>query len=174
MNCKKVQRWLPLMTGSDLCASKAQAVQAHLAECPECQREYEAFILSLEKMKEWLETDRKDWDEIEWQQAVQKAVREKESAPSPLAPWPFKKGWAYAMMGVLAVALTVILVIRPIHVEEGTALDSEIFARTQAQLFVNAFEESQQEVVRMTMVLPETGQKIIWFFDKNFELEDKE
>jgi len=173
VNCKKVQRWLPLMTGSDLSASKAQAVQAHLAECPECQREYDAFILSLEKMKEWLETDRKDWDETEWQQAVQKAVGEKESAPSPLAPWPFKKGWAYAMMGVLVVALTMIFVIRPFHVEEGTALDSEIFARTQAQLFGSAFEESQQEVVRMTMLLPETGQKIIWFFDKNFELEDK-
>ena len=174
MNCKKVQRWLPLMAGSDLSASKAQAVQAHLAECPECQREYDAFILSLEKMKEWLETERKDWDETEWQQAVQKAAGEKTPALSPLAPWPFKKGWAYAMMGVLAVALTMIFVIRPFHVEEGTALDSEIFARTQAQLIGSAFEESKQEVVRMMMVLPETGQKIVWFFDKNFELEDKE
>ena len=174
MNCKKVQRWLPLMAGSDLSESKAEEVQAHMAECPECQREYDAFILSFEKMKEWLETERKDWDETEWQQAVQKATGEKESALSPLAPWPFKIGWAYAMMGVLAVALTMIFVLRPFHVEEGTALDSEIFARTQAQLFGSAFEESQQEVVRMTMVLPETGQKIVWFFDKNFELEAKE
>lgn len=173
MNCKKVQRWLPLMVGSDLSASKARAVQAHLAECPKCQREYDAFILSLEKMKEWLETDRKEWDETEWKQAVQKATGEKGPALSPLAPWPFKKGWAYAMMGVLVVALTMIFVIKPFHVEE-TVLDSDIFARTQAQLFGSAFEESQQEVVRMTMVLPETGQKIVWFFDKNFELEDKE
>jgi len=162
------------MAGADLSASKAEAVQAHLAECPECQQEYNALMTSLEKMKGWLEADRKDWEEIEWQQAVQKAAGEKRPALSPLAPWPFKKGWAYAMMGVLVVALTIIFVIRPFHVEEGTALDSEIFARTQAQLFGSAFEESQQEVVRMTMVLPETGQKIVWFFDKNFELEDKE
>ena len=73
MNCKKVRRWLPLMAGSDLSASKAEAAQAHLAECPECQREYDAFILSIEKMKEWLKTDRNEWDETEWKQAVRKA-----------------------------------------------------------------------------------------------------
>ena len=171
MNCKKVQRWLPLMAGGDLSASKAEAVKAHLAECPECQREYDALILSLEKMKEWLEADRKDWENAEWQQAVRKAAGEKTPSLSPLAPWPFKKGWAYAMMGVLAVALTVIFVIKPFHVGE-TALDSEMLARTQAQLLGSAFEGSPQEVVRMTMVLPESGQKIVWFFDKNFELED--
>ncbi len=173
MKCKKVQRWLPLMAGSDLSVSKAEAVKAHLIECPECQREYDALILSREKMKEWLQEDRKEWEETEWQQAVRKAVGEKTPAFSPLASWPFKKGWAYAMMGVLVVVLTIIFVIKPFPVGE-TTLDSEMLARTQAQLLGSAFEESPQDVVRMTMVLPETGQKIVWFFDKNFELEDTE
>jgi hypothetical protein len=161
------------MEGSDLSVSKAEAVKAHLIECPECQQEYDALILSREKMKEWLEKDRGEWEETEWQQAVRKAIGEKAPALSLLAPWPFKKGWAYAMMGVLAVVFTVIFVIKPFPVGE-TALDSEMVERTQAQLLGSAFEESPQEIVRMIMVLPETGQKIVWFFDKNFELEDTE
>lgn len=174
MNCKKVQRRLPLMVGKDLSPSKISSIKAHLEKCPECQQEYDSYSLALEKTKEWLEEDRPDWVEREWQQALQKAVKEKKSVISPLAPWPFKKAWAFALMGVLAVGLTLLFVIKPFYLGEGIAPDPELFSRTQAQLLGSAFQESQQEVVKMTMVLPETGQKIVWFFDKNFELEVKE
>lgn len=173
MNCKKVRRWLPLMVGKDLCPSKISFIKAHLEECPECQQEYDSYSLALEKTKEWLEESKLDWVEREWQQAVQKAVKGEKSLISPLAPWPFKKAWAFTVMGVLAVALTLLLVIKPFSIDEWIAPDSELLSRTQAQLLGSAFQESQQEVVKMTMVLPETGQKIIWFFDKNFELEVK-
>ena len=76
-------------------------------------------------------------------------------------------------MGVLAVGLTLLFVMKPFYLGEWITPDSELLSRTQAQLLGSAFQESQQEVVKMTMVLPETGQKIVWFFDKNFELEVK-
>jgi hypothetical protein len=161
------------MVGKDLSPSKISSITDHLEKCPECRQEYDSYSLALEKTKEWLEEDKLDWVEREWQQAVQEAVKDKESVISPLAPWPFKKAWAFALMGVLAVALTLLLVIKPFYLGEGIAPDSELLSRTQAQLLGSTFQESQQEVVRMTMVLPETGQKIIWFFDKNFELEVK-
>ena len=161
------------MVGSDISPSKIASVKAHLEKCPECQQEYDAYVLSLEKTKEWLEKDRQDWEEREWQQAVRDAVQQEKPVISPFAPWPFKKAWAFALMGVLAVALTLLLVIKPFYLGEGIAPDSELLSRTQAQLLGSAFQESQQEVVKMTMVLPETGQKIVWFFDKNFELEVK-
>lgn len=173
MKCKKVRRWLPLMVGSDISPSKIASIKAHLEKCPECQQEYDSYSLALEKTKEWLEEDRPDWVEREWQQAVQKAVKEKKTVISPLAPWPFKKAWAFTVMGVLAVALTLLLVIKPFYFGEGIAPDSELLSRSQAQLLRSAFQESKQEVVKMTMVLPESGQKIVWFFDKNFELEVK-
>jgi len=174
VNCKKVRRWLPLMVGKDLSPSKISSITAHLEKCPECQQEYDSYSLALEKTKEWIEEDKLDWVEREWQQAVQEAVKDKESVISPLAPWPFKKAWAFALMGVLAVALTLLLVIKPFFLGEGTAPDSELLSRTRAQLLGSTFQESQQEVIKMTLVLPETGQKIVWFFDKNFELEVKE
>jgi len=162
------------MVGKDLSPSKISSITAHLEKCPECQQEYDSYSLALEKTKEWIEEDKLDWVEREWQQAVQEAVKDKESVISPLAPWPFKKAWAFALMGVLAVALTLLLVIKPFFLGEGTAPDSELLSRTRAQLLGSTFQESQQEVIKMTLVLPETGQKIVWFFDKNFELEVKE
>lgn len=174
MNCKKVRRWLPLMVGSDISPSKISSIKAHLEKCPECRKEYDSYSLALEKTKEWLEKDKPDWEEREWQHVIREAVKEKKSIISPLAPWPLKKAWAFTLMGVLAVALTLLFVIKPFSIGEGTAPDSEFLSRSQAQLLRSAFQESQQEVVKMTMVLPETGQKIIWFFDKNFELEVKE
>lgn len=161
------------MVGSDISPSKVSSIKAHLEKCPECQQEYDSYSLALEKTKEWLEEDKRNWVEREWQQVIREAVKEQRSVISPLAPWPFKKVWAFTLMGVLAVALTLLLVIKPFSIGEGIAPDSELLSRSQAQLLGSAFQESQQEVVRMTMVLPETGQKIIWFFDKNFELEVK-
>ncbi len=173
MKCKKIRRWLPLMVGGDLSASKAEAVRSHLIKCPECQQEHDAYVLSIEKTKEWLEKDRQDWEEREWQQAVQEAVHQKRPSVSAFAPWPFKKAWAYSLMGVLTAALIFLFVIKPFNIQEGIAPDSGMFTRTQAQLMRSAFQETPQEVVQMTMVLPETGQKIIWIFDKNFNLEVK-
>lgn len=174
MKCKKVRRLLPLVAGGDLRPSRISAVKAHLERCPECQQEYDAYVLSLGTTKEWLEKDRKDWEESEWQRTVQNAVTQKKPKVSPLAPWPFRKAWAYAVMGILAVALTLLLVVNPFDIGEGMMPDSGVSSRTQAQLSGSPLEESQQQVVKMTMVLPETGQKIIWFFDKNFTLEVNE
>ena len=162
------------MVGSDLSASMAEAVKSHLVKCPGCQQEYDAYVLSLEKTKEWLEEDRQDWEEREWQQVIQNAVKQKKPAVSPFAPWPFKKAWAYSLMGVLAAALVFLLVIKPFNIREEIALDSGMFERTQAQLTGGVFQESPQEVVKMTIILPESGEKIIWIFDKNFDLEVKE
>lgn len=173
MNCKKVRHWLPLLVGKDISSSKISSLNAHLEKCPECRQEYENYSLALEKTKEWLEESKPDWVEREWQQAVQQAVKQEKSVFSPLAPWPFKKAWAFALMGIMAAALTFLFVIKPFFLDEGIAPDSEILSRTQAQLLESAFQESQQEVVKMTIVLPESGQKIVWFFDKNFELEVK-
>ncbi len=174
MNCKKVQRLLPLMAGSEIHQSKILSLKAHLEECPECRQEYDSYILSLEKTKEWLAKDRKDWEESDWKRALRTAIKDKEPEVSPLVPRPFKKVWAYSLIGVLSVALTLLLIIWPSITQEKMGLGSERFSPEQAQLFRSSPEESEQEVVSMTIVSQETGLKIVWFLNKNFELEVKE
>ncbi len=159
MNCKKIRDLLPLMMGPEIPHSKVSAVNAHLEKCPECRCEYDAYVLSLEKTKEWLEEDGKDWEDWEWQAVLQGAKKEKAPKVSPLVPWPFQKAWAYALMAVCAVVLT-LFVVRPSFIEEGTGAGERMLA--------------QQEVIPMTIISQETGLKIVWFFNKNFELKEIE
>ena len=164
MNCKKVQRLLPLMLGSEMPQSKIQALKVHLGKCPRCQHEYNSYIQSFEKMKEWLSEGKRDWDETEWQQAVQNAIREKPHEVSPFVPWPFRKAWAYALMAVFTVVLT-FLIIWPSFIKEEPGLGPGTGELAEGEV--------QQDVISMTMVSKETGLKIVWFFNKNFELEEK-
>jgi len=162
------------MAGSEIPKSKILSLQAHLKKCPDCQREYDSYILALEKTKEWLAKDRKDWEKSDWKRALQRAIKDKEPVVSPLVPWPFKKAWAYSLVGMLAVALTLLFILWPSITHEKMGLGSEKFTEEQAQLFRTSPAGSEQEVVSMTIVSKETGLKIVWFFDKNFELEVKE
>jgi hypothetical protein len=162
------------MAGSEIPESKILSLKAHLKKCPECRQEYESYKLSLEKTKEWLAKDRKDWEESDWQRALQRAIKDKEPEVSPLVPWPFKKAWSYSLIGVMAVALTLLFILWPSIIKDEMGLGSEKFTEEQAQLFRTSPEESEQEVVSMTIVSKETGLKIVWFFNKNFELEVKE
>lgn len=174
MNCKKVQRLLPLMAGSDIPQSKILSLKAHLEKCPECRQEYDSYILSLEKTKEWLAKDGKDWEESDWQRVLQRAMKDKKPKVSSLGLWPFKKVWAYSLTGMLAVSLTLLFIIRPSIIQKKMGLGSEKFTEEQSQLFRSSPEESKQEVISMTIVSKETGLKIVWFLNKNFELEVKE
>lgn len=164
MNCKKAQRLLPLMVGSELPQSMIQAIKAHLKKCPGCQREYNSYIQSFEKTKEWLTKDKIDWEETEWQQTVRNAIGERPTEVSSLVPWPFRKAWAYALMAVFTVVLT-FLIIRPSFIKEEPGLEPGTK--------VSAKDKSKQDVISMIMVSKETGLKIVWFFNKNFELEEK-
>ena len=174
MNCKKVRCLLTLVAGSEIPQSKILSLKAHLEKCPECRQEYDSYILSLEKTKEWLAKDRKDWEESDWQRTLQRALKDKKPEVSSFVPWPFKKAWAYSLMGVLTVALTLLFIIRPSIIPKKMGLGSEKFTEEQVQLFRSSPEESKQEVVSMTIVSKETGLKIVWFLNKNFELEVKE
>jgi hypothetical protein len=172
MNCKKVRRLLPLMAGSEISQSKISGIKAHLEACPECRAEYDSFILSLEKTKEWLAEERIAWEEREWQKAVQKAIEQRESRVSSLAPWPFKKAWAYAVMAVFAFLLTLFLV-RPSFIKQKIEPESRIMAELREEP-EQTKQESQQDIISMTLVSHETGLRIVWFFNKNFNLEVRE
>ncbi|MBL7082628.1 MAG: zf-HC2 domain-containing protein [Candidatus Aminicenantes bacterium] len=172
MKCKKVQRYLPLVVGSDISKSKISEVKAHVEKCPECRHEYDSYVLSLGKTKEWLAKEREDWEDREWQQVVKIAIGDKEPELSPLAPWPFRKVWAYVMMAVFAVVFT-FFVIRPGFYKEGVIPGTRMVAESQAKLFESFKDKPEQDIISMTMVSKDTGLKIVWFFNKNFDLEDK-
>jgi len=163
MKCKKIKRLLPLYAGNDLSLRMASAVKSHLSSCPECRREYKVYIQSLQEIKEWLKSERIDWDEAEWQQSVKRAAAGKITQKKTLAPWPFKPVWALGFMTVILIVISIFWLWPSLFRERsGLQPDAAVIKQT-----------SSQEVVEMTLVSRETGFKVKWFLNKNFNLEEE-
>lgn len=163
MKCQKIQRLLPLLAGSELPGSQILTVKVHLEECSQCQKEFEKYSLLVNQTRKWLAEDKIGWEDREWRETVQSAVNQDSKKRTALVPWPFPKAWAYTLMAGGILLLT-ILVVRPPFVRQiGLTPKYEDVAGME-----------KQEVVTMTMVSKETGLKIVWFFNKNFNLEENE
>jgi predicted anti-sigma-YlaC factor YlaD len=163
MKCKKIQRMLPLLAGSELPESQIPSVKSHLEGCSLCQEEYEKYAFLVEQTRKWLAEDKVEWEEKEWRKTIQSVVNQGIRRKISLVPWPFPKAWAYALMAGVMLLLT-ILVIRPPFVKQIGLTPR----------YMDVVGTKKQEVVSMTMVSRETGLKIVWFFNKNFNLEEKE
>ncbi|MEA3421291.1 MAG: zf-HC2 domain-containing protein [Acidobacteriota bacterium] len=163
MKCKKIKRLLPLYAGNDLSLRMASAVKSHLSSCPECRREYKVYIQSLQEIKEWLKSERIDWDEAEWQQSVKRAAAGKIVQKKTLAPWPFKPVWALGFMTVILIVISIFWLGPSLFRERsGLQPDTAVIKQT-----------SSQEIVEMILVSRETGFKVKWFLNKNFNLEEE-
>lgn len=159
MKCKRVHRLLPLMAGGDLSPNKAERIQKHVDLCPGCQGEYRMYRLSLKRAIEWVSSEKVDWKENEWMMSLRKASHFKQRMKTQLAPWPFKKGWALAMMAALAVLLT-LFVFHP-----------SLFKQSAQRASTAPVEIFRPEILSLRMVSQETGLKINWFFHKDLKLE---
>ncbi|UCE42991.1 MAG: zf-HC2 domain-containing protein [Candidatus Aminicenantes bacterium] len=163
MKCQKIQRLIPLLAGSELPESQISSVKVHLEGCLQCQREYEKYTDLVNQTREWLAEDKVGWKEQEWRETIQSVVNQGSEKKTSLVPWPFPRAWAYALMAG-AMLLLATLVIRPPFLKQiGLAPE-----------YRDVTEMEKQEVVSMTMVSKETGLKIVWFFNKNFNLEENE
>ena len=176
MNCKKARSLLPLLAGGELSPRKMKALKKHLQSCPGCQQELQSYDLSLKRVKEWLKKDQVLWNEADWIKAIEKAKEQPEKLKTfpfrPFVPWPFKVVWAYALMAAVTFVLTV-LVAKPWLVKKNLELAANQNLYRSEKVDKSAWSASTQDVISMRMVSKETGLKIIWVFNKNFDLEEK-
>jgi hypothetical protein len=100
-----------------------------------------------------------DWEEAEWKTTVQTAIEKAEEKRSWLVPWPFKKGWAFAMMASSAVLLSLLV------------LPASFVKDKMGRIPTVSALESQPEIFSLQIVSEETGLKINWFFHKDLKLE---
>jgi anti-sigma factor RsiW len=162
MKCKRIRKYLPLYIGADLSPKKAEEVKLHLDTCGECQKEYEVYVRSVKTAKEWLNESKVAWGEGEWRRTVQNTIAEKSKSFPGFAPWPFKKGWALAVM-VAVMVVVVFFVTRPLYLGVEDLPGQAVLSTRQAQ-----------NVVSMTMVSKDTGLKVVWILNKKFNLEENE
>ncbi len=173
MNCKKIRKHLPLYQGGELSPKKTDAVRVHLETCVECQREHGSYVRSMKAVREWLSDDTVNWKEAEWKRQIQHATAGEEKSPPGFAPWPFKKRWAFLMMAAFLVVF-IFFITRPSFVNVRDFRTPTDLSKRRAQHDQVVLSRSPQDVVSMTMVSKETGLKIVWILNKNFNLEEYE
>lgn len=165
MNCKKAERLIPLAAGNDLSGKKAAALLIHLEQCPDCRKEAAELEHALRAAKALAGGDQTgDWSEAEWLNLMRN-VR--------AAGIQKKRIWAgFPLKPVLAGGLGLVLLVF------GSLLLQKSPAPlvTQATIERPALEQvrpkgpnGQPGVTSRTIVSKETGLKIIWFYNKNFQ-----
>ncbi|MBN2244748.1 MAG: zf-HC2 domain-containing protein, partial [Candidatus Aminicenantes bacterium] len=102
MKCKRIRKMLPLFIGSDLSSRKMSLIRSHLERCRSCRMEYERYVKSKEVLTGWMQEKEAEWNECEWRDSISRSVPPSHRDRTALAPWPFKKIWAYAFMVLAA------------------------------------------------------------------------
>lgn len=170
MKCKKVKNMLPLFIGSDLSSRKMSLIRTHVERCSSCRMEYESYVKSRGVLNGWLQEKDMDWNETEWQNSVRRAVLPSARGRVSFAPWPFRNIWAYALMAAVAFVFSLFFIL-PVFRGNRAGMKFD-YAALESSYSFGSFEKGKQDIVTMTIVSGETGTKIVWFFDKNFQLEE--
>ena len=152
MTCRKVRKALPLLAGGDLGGRKADKIVAHVEGCALCREELEEYRSALGRVRAAARAEGAgDWSETEWKALMMRIAGDGPGRKSP-APG-LRPRWALAS-GMAAVAVLAILVVRITN----PGLKPE-----------GAPPAAGPDVVSVTMVSQETGLKVVWFFNKNFD-----
>jgi anti-sigma factor RsiW len=170
MTCRKTRKWLSLMVGDDLPAKKAAAVRAHCEKCARCRKEAEGLALAIRAAKKLaLSEEKVGLNAAEWKKMIRAATAERveELKARPLGLQP---ALAVVLAAIFVAGLTFVLFQRPL---EKTNLRAALMSPGTIQQLTGTRPEAgkAQDVLKMTIVSQETGLRITWFFDKNFDWE---
>jgi anti-sigma factor RsiW len=166
MTCRWIKKYLPLLVGGELSPKRALKVKAHLERCPCCREEVEEISAALRAAKGMAQEETlRDWTDSEWRQMLTSVT----ATPIERKPWGArlvqKPAFAFGLALLLFAAGALWLQQKlPWRSEERGVLQTRPQAAAQ-----RSGESAGQDVLSMTIVSQETGLKIVWFFNKNFE-----
>lgn len=201
MNCKRVKKGIPLLAGKDLPRKKLESLIDHLEKCPLCQQELEEYKLALERIKILAqEEEKKDWAEAEWKALMERAIAQKGERIFIPAGWLQKRKYALAFIPIMFIASIGIVYIfwnrlslkpreipfkpektiaqkvelPPLSPEKIIEVRTKIASPTAFSTAESAEKAETPETLTLVLVSPETGLKITWIFNKNFEWKEEE
>jgi hypothetical protein len=197
MTCRKIRKHLALYAGGELGRRKERTVRAHLDRCPVCRAEAADYRAALERAKAMaVEATPLDWTEPEWRRmmaAIASTPLKKEAHRKSL----LRPALAAAATFLLAVWGTQYAVRHMLRTSEISSISAPAFVKgtavrpsrlgaefDRASLAAvarvagledpkfPALSSTNQDVPALTMISPESGLKIVWFFNENLKLED--
>jgi hypothetical protein len=163
MNCRRMKKYIPLLSGGGLPAQKGKRIRAHLERCPGCGQEAREFEAALKAAKHLAVADTpEDWSDAEWRKMMAAIASEKVGRKKVFMAIPFKPVLAAGLALVLVAAGAFFLLNKPANEPGRPSSPSALAAPPQV---------GPEEPSSVTIVSKETGLKIIWFFNKDLDLE---
>jgi hypothetical protein len=169
MTCKKVKKLLPLLAGNDLTEKKTRTVNAHLETCAACHKEAQEIALALLAAKDLARTEAlRDWTDTEWRRMLNRVTGIKMEKKK--TTWGLVQKPAFVFgLALLVFAAGMFLL------NKRLAFKSEELPMSLGRSQWTAQQKpAGQDVLSMTIVSQETGLKIVWFFNKNFEWKENQ
>jgi len=166
MNCKKAERWIPLAAGNDLSDKKAAAVRHHLEGCPDCRKDAAELERALRAAKTLAGAERAgDWSDAEWRSFLRSVTAGGIQKKRIWAVLPLKPVLAGGL-GLVFLAFGSFLLLKKPPAPLITRAAAE---RPPIELTVPKGSIGRPDITSKTIVSKETGLKIIWFYNKNFQ-----
>jgi anti-sigma factor RsiW len=169
MNCHGARKRIPLYVGGELAPKKSEHVRRHLEACPACRTEAEEIGRARLAVREMARSAQaEDWSPAEWRRLVADvtgtASDDRRGGP---AEWKLRPVLAGALGSLILVLLTGILFLfRSSNSPEAPVMAMSTIDESAK---VEAAPKANPDVTSVNLVSPETGTKIIWFYNKKFE-----
>jgi len=169
MNCQGAKKRIPLFVGGELPAGQTERVRRHLEACPACRTEAEEIGRTRLAVREMARAGgAEDWSPAEWRRVIATVTKSEADRRGAPAVWKLKPVLA-AGLGIFLLVAGALYLRRSSRTPEApvvamTAIDQEAKLGS-----ATVAPKANPDVTSVTLVSPETGLKIIWFYNKKFE-----
>jgi anti-sigma factor RsiW len=174
MNCHETKNSRLLFLDGELPARKARRLRKHLESCPVCRTELKELESALEGLRTVAREEERDWTESEWHSLVARVTAEPVRRRRPVFRGSPRLAWAFGIVFFFLVGLAVVL-FKPVFKDVLSPLPGERVSASPAGLsLAGAAEEPlSQNRLSVTLVSKESGLRVYWYFNKNFNWEEE-
>jgi len=169
MNCHAAKKRIPLFVGGELSDREAGGLRLHLEACPECRAEAEELERSRLAVRNMAEAGAAgDWTPAEWNRMIRTITATRGESRTREAFHRLRPALAGAL-GVL-LAAGVFLVQRELRQPSAPETGSFAVINPETQAAVpDPAPTKDPDVKSVTIISPESGLRIHWFYNKKFE-----
>ncbi len=169
MSCRRFRKSIPLFVGGELPAAKAEKVERHLAACPACRAEAEEIERARAAVREMAGAGTAgDFTPAEWRTMIREITREPGGGRT--------REVAFRLRPVLAAAAGALVIAGLFFVQKELRRPASPETGAFAVVGQETLPEipppaptKNPDVTSVTIVAPESGVRILWFYNKKFE-----
>jgi anti-sigma factor RsiW len=174
MNCRETKNARLLFLEGELPVRKARRLKKHLESCPVCRTELKEFESALDGLRAAAHEEERDWTDSEWSSLLARVTAQPIRGRRPVFRRNPRLAWAFGILFFCLVALSIVL-FKPVFKNAVSPLPGERVPTSSAGASAaGAVEEPlSQNRLSVTLVSNESGLRVYWYFNKNFDWEEE-